>query len=212
MRDRVPTRSRRRPRLVVLAGLPGTGKSTLAVRLAEATGGIWLRVDTVEAAMLKAGIERSFESGLAAYVVVADLARVHLGLGRTVIVDAVNGVEEARAAWRTAATESGAERYVLELVCADVAEHRRRVELRRSSTPPLPKPTWAEVLKRRYDPWTEPTLVLDTSAPLAATVSRSLRFLARRPNAVPRRLRPRARDPPGRQLRKRGTVPRLVRR
>jgi predicted kinase len=196
---RVPSGARRRARLIVLAGLPGTGKSTLAVRLAEATDGVWLRVDTVEAALLKAGLRRSFATGLAAYVAVADLARDHLRLGRTVVVDAVNGVEEAREAWRTATADLGADRYVLELVCPDRREHRRRVEGRDDPTPPLPPPTWAEVTSRRYDPWTEPTLLLDTSALLDATVDRALRYVAAPPPSARRPVRPRrlARRRPG---------------
>lgn len=167
-----------RPRLIVLAGLPGTGKSTLARRLAERTGGVWLRVDTIEAALLKAGVARSFETGLAAYLVVVELAREQLRLGRVVIVDAVNGVEEARRWWRELAEACGAERFTVELVCRDPAEHRRRVEARAEPTPPLPSPTWAEVIDRTYVPWTEPTLVLDTVEPLEQNVARVVRYLA----------------------------------
>ena len=173
-----PARPREPLRLLVLAGLPGTGKSTLAGLLAARYHAVWLRVDTVEAALLKAGLARSFETGLAAYIAVRDLAREQLRIGRTVIVDAVNGVEEARQMWRELATECGARRVVLEVVCSDPEEHRRRVESRTPPTPPLPAPTWEEVVHREYAPWTEPTLVLDGLRPPGenlARVERSLR-------------------------------------
>ena len=164
---------------MVLAGLPGVGKSTLARGLAGAMGATWLRVDTIEAALLKAGLPRSFETGLAAYVAAADLAGEALGVGSDVVIDAVNGVTEARRLWRRVAARSGALRYVVEVRCDDRAEHRRRVEARVEPTPPLPSPSWSEVLAREYLPWREPVLSVDGRRPLGETVSRVLRHLAR---------------------------------
>jgi hypothetical protein len=37
--------------LVIFGGLPGTGKSTLARRLAGELGAVWLRIDTIEYAI-----------------------------------------------------------------------------------------------------------------------------------------------------------------
>lgn len=168
-------------RLIVLAGLPGAGKSTLAHRLAVELPAVWLRVDTVEAALLKAGIPRSFETGLAAYVAVADLAREHLANGHDVVIDAVNGVLPARRMWRELGSEFGTEPFVVEVRCSDRVEHRRRVESRASATPPLPPPTWEEVEDREYLPWTEPVLVVDTVRPLEETVRTILASVRARP-------------------------------
>ena len=107
-------------RLIVFAGLPGTGKSTLARMVAECFGAVWLRVDTLEASLLKAGIPQSFETGLAAYIAARDLAAVQLELGRDVVIDAVNGVEPARQMWSDLSKEFHAVRHVIELVCPDV--------------------------------------------------------------------------------------------
>lgn len=165
------------PKLVEFAGLPGTGKSTLARLLAERLGAIWLRVDTIEASLLKAGIPLSFETGLAAYVAVSDIARVHLLLQRDAIVDAVNGVEPARQMWRELAVEAHARLYVVEVTCSDRAEHRRRVESRHPPTPPLPKPTWEEVTAREYVAWDEPILTVDGLEPPEVNLARIQNYI-----------------------------------
>ncbi len=168
--------TRRAPTLIVLAGLPGVGKSTIARRLARRRAAVWLRVDVVEAALLAAGFSRSFETGLAAYVVARDLARDHLALGRDIVIDAVNGVEEARRMWRDLASAAGVPRRVVEIVLADRAEHRRRIERRGSATPPLPAVSWPEVVAREYLPWTEPVLTLDGSRTPEANVRRIVAY------------------------------------
>ena len=132
--------------------------------------------------MLEAGRPRSFETGLAAYFGVRDQARDHLKLGRWVIIDAVNGVEEAREMWRDLCAELSVERRVVELVCSDPTEHRQRVESRPPPTPPLPKPTWDEIRSREYLPWTEPVLTVDTSHPLEENLAQILEYLQSSPS------------------------------
>jgi predicted kinase len=163
-------------RLVVFAGLPGVGKSTLAKALAERLGAAWLRVDSIEAAILKSGLEKSYESGLAAYIAVHDIAAEQLGLGLTVVVDAVNGVEEAREMWRELSKGMNVRRFTIQVVCSNGLEHRRRVEGRSAQTPPLPSVTWDEVVHREYLPWREPILSIDGADPPQENLERILSY------------------------------------
>jgi predicted kinase len=112
--------------------------------------------------MWRSGIAREEPTGLAAYVVASALADGQLGLGATVVVDAVNPVEEARRAWRDLAARHGVRLRICEVVCSDRGEHRRRVEKRDSDLDGLTVPTWDDVIKREYEPWTEPRLTVDT--------------------------------------------------
>src|SRR6476661_1249260 len=75
-----------RPMLIVVSGLPGTGKSALADRLGQELGAVVLSVDPIEAAMLESGIEQSFATGYAAYRIVSTLVEANLALGQTLIV------------------------------------------------------------------------------------------------------------------------------
>ena len=93
------------------------------------------------------------------------------------VVDAVNPVEAAREGWRGLARSTEASLRVVEVVCMDADEHRRRVEQRSSDLGGLAAPTWADVQAREYDPWTEPRLTVDTSSePAAASVERVLAY------------------------------------
>jgi predicted kinase len=165
-------------RLIVLSGLPAVGKSTLAREVVRTTGAAWLRVDTIESAILKAGVPHSFKTGLAAYQVACDVAGDRLRAGGDALVDAVNGVEAARSLWRDLAAREGATLRVVEVVCPDRAEHRRRVESREAVLPPLPAPTWAEVeaVAREYVAWSEPILTVDGTRPPLENADRVLAY------------------------------------
>lgn len=139
-----------------MAGLAGTGKTTLADAVARELGAAVFSHDPVESAILDAGIVRSFETGLAAYIVVQRLASDHLALGQTVIGDACDYVEGARQSWRLIAEERGVPMLVLECVCSDVELHRRRVEARdRGLNATIGEPSWDEVQARVAEtpPW-----------------------------------------------------------
>ena len=151
-------------RLIVVAGLPGSGKSTVAEGLSRSLSVPVFSVDPIEAAMWRGGLARA-QTGIAAYGVAVALADEHLRLGHSVIVDAVNPVEAPRAAWRDLAAKYRAGLKIIECVCADEAVHRRRIEARIRSIDGMPEVTWARVLQRRaeYEPWTDQRLILDTS-------------------------------------------------
>ena len=152
-------------RLIVLAGLPGSGKSTLAEGLSRHLALPILSVDPIEAAMWRGGLSRD-QTGIAAYEVAQALAGEQLRLGHSVIIDAVNPVEAARAAWRRLAAKYRADLKIIECICADETTHRRRIEARVRNIDGMAEITWARVEQRRagYEAWTDARLTLDTSA------------------------------------------------
>jgi predicted kinase len=148
--------------LIAFGGLPGTGKSSIARELARQSGGFWLRIDSIEQAILESGIVTGSvdDAGYrAAYAVAED----NLRLGRDVIGDSVNGWPETRDAWRSAALRSRARCIEVEVICSDLREHRRRVETRNSEVPGLILPDWQAVISRDYQPWSRDHLTVDTA-------------------------------------------------
>lgn len=151
------------PALVVLAGLPGSGKSRVARALARRLPAALVVVDVLEDAMLRAGVAADPPTGLAAYVAAEAVAEDVLAAGVPVVIDAVNAVAPAREQWRALAARRGVPRVVVEVVCSDPVVHRARLE-GRSRGLALREPGWTDVRARaaEYEPWTEPVLRLDS--------------------------------------------------
>ncbi len=101
--------------------------------------------------------------GPAGYAIACAICETNLAPGRVVVADCVNPLPITRAAWRDVATRTAAPLVEVEVVCSDEAEHRRRVESRESDIPGLIAPTWAAVIARDYEPWSEPRMVVDTA-------------------------------------------------
>lgn len=159
--------------LIVLGGLPGTGKSTVANALAERLGAMHIRIDTIEQAMRDAG---QTVAGPEGYLVARDVARENLRLGLPVIIDAVNPIAYTRKLWQETALATGVRLVEIELVCADSAEHRRRVESRTPDIDGFRLPTWQDVLDREYEPW-RTAEVVDTAG---TSVEQALAEVVRR--------------------------------
>jgi predicted kinase len=148
--------------LIVFGGLPGTGKSTLARALAQARGAVYLRIDTIEQTLRSSGALAG-DVGAAGYMVAYVLAEANLRLGHVVVADSVNPLLITRQAWREVAAAAGASIAEIEIVCSDRAEHRRHVETRNIDVAGLAAPTWEQVLRRDYEAWDRPRLIIDTA-------------------------------------------------
>ena len=159
--------------LVVFGGLPGSGKTTIAGRVAARTRSVLLRIDVVEHALREA-FPLPEDLGDGGYAIAAELASSNLNLGLDVIADSVNPIETTRRRWRDVAERSGAALLEVEIVCSDEREHRRRVELRSGDIAGLRLPNWEAVLAREYEPWATAELVVDSSrlSPLVASTVR----------------------------------------
>ena len=165
--------------LIVMAGLPASGKSALAETLARALRCAVLSVDPIEAALWRAGIARTEPTGLAAYVVAEDLAREQLLLGHDVIIDAVNDAAEARQQWRSLASTAEVPIAFLEVHCSDPVVHEQRLRSRRREIPGFSEPTWQEVRDREpaLRSWTGRRLRLDSVRPIPDLLGAALTYL-----------------------------------
>ena len=84
--------------LIVLSGLPGTGKTTIARKLAIVLAAVYLRIDSIEQSIRDAGRPVEGERYSVAHAVAED----NLRLGRIVVADCVNPWALTRCEWRVA--------------------------------------------------------------------------------------------------------------
>jgi predicted kinase len=148
--------------LIVLGGLPATGKSTVAAELVRRTGFPYLRIDTIEQTIVRTTSLRQ-PLGVVGYAIGYALAAEQVRHNVSVIVECVNPLAVTRDAWQDVAVSAGARLVEVELVCPDRAAHQRRVDTRVVDIPDLVHPTWQEIVDRDYEPWTRDHLVVDTA-------------------------------------------------
>jgi predicted kinase len=163
---------------VLMAGLPGTGKSTLAAALAHELNGVVLSKDAIRAALFPGDLtDYMREQDDLCFGMVLDAARylaehraaefVFLD-GRTFsrreqIEQAIKAAEEAGCGWR-----------IVLVICSDeIAEARLLADVGKHPATNRTVELYREV-KARFEPILRPHLEIDTSQPLEVCTEQAL--------------------------------------
>jgi adenylylsulfate kinase len=173
--------------IVTMAGLPGTGKSTLARALAGRLNAVVLNKDTLRAAMFPPEeIEYSHQQDDFVVSVMFDVAGYYFRKdpARVVFLDGRTFSKKAQIDTLVATcAERGWKLKVIECVCPDdVARARLERDVLSGLHPAADRDFSLYLrLKAQADPITIPHLTIDTGEPLEDCVQRSLSYLLETP-------------------------------
>ena len=149
--------------LVLVCGLPGAGKSTLAKAIAEKRGAAYISSDAVRREALD---ERTYspEEKFRVYDAMLRKAEAELKEGRGVVLDATFYRRELRGKAREAAERAGAGFRIIECT-AEENLLKERMDARKGGLSEADFGIYMKV-KGEYEPVEEGHLVVDTSLPL----------------------------------------------
>ena len=148
------------PTLFIISGLPTSGKSTLSKLIAKKYNAFYLRIDTIEQGLRDlCNFNVQGEGYRLSYRIAAD----NLKIGHNVVADSCNPINHTREEWENVAKTNNSIFINIEIICSDKAEHRKRIESRKSEIDGLKLPTWNDVENREYHQWETNRIVIDTA-------------------------------------------------
>jgi predicted kinase len=152
------------PQLVLITGLPGTGKSTVAQDAADLLDAVVLSHDWAMSGLRPhPAIQEALDAmeppghGPVGWSVLRALARSELRRRRSVVLDGVAREAEIRHCHQLSQDE-GAKFVVVLVECADPGVHRSRIESRNRAIPDWYELSWEEVERSRVR-WSRPSHV-----------------------------------------------------
>lgn len=168
------------PRLILIGGLPGTGKSTLAARVADRLGAVIVQSDRIRKELQgldpQAPAAADWESGIyrpdvtaSTYEVMLRRARELLGMGETVVLDASWNSATRRADARAGAADLSS--LVIELRCEvpqAVAVQRIAERVCSGGGPSDATAAIAGTMRVHFDSWPQASVIDTTVDPETA--------------------------------------------
>lgn len=172
------------PFLVVFAGAPGVGKSTLARATARELGAAYLDKDTIKDAALALGREikvqniNQYASALS-YTLLIPIARDNLTLGTHVIIDSPAGYRAFQDAVEELVRAVKVRFKLIECITTDDALLRERIERRTAEMPEHRVRDWDQYqqARERMERLSGPRLVVDTAETIQTNLKKIMSAL-----------------------------------
>jgi len=165
------------PRIILIGGIPGTGKTTLAKEISNRLEIPYFNKDLLESALIGKGICTIEELNGIGYVLMERIALSELKFGRSVILDSVASYKRVNEHWESFKTKEI--RYI-ECICSDLKLHKTRLESRKRNIPNWYELTWSDIetILKSYGPCFEARLNIDSIKPLKENVERAIKYVS----------------------------------
>ena len=150
--------------LIIVSGLQGAGKTTVARRISERANAVLLRTDVIRKELMETP-EYTEDAKQKAYEEMFSQARKLLDEKRNVVLDATFRMEKYREQARRAAGEAGTDFEIVEVVCSEAAA-QKRIEERTGDESEAQFEQYLQS-KRLFEPITEKHATVDNSGSLA---------------------------------------------
>lgn len=164
-----------KPMLILVAGLPASGKTTLANAIAASLGAVRINSDALREKLNLRG-QYDEASKQKVYDAMLTLAEEALLAGSNLVVDSTFYKEDLRRPWKNLADKVNADSMFVEVTVSD-EDARNRLQVPRADS----EATWEvyTALKERWEPIEEPHLKLDASKmPLEKMVAEVLKVVS----------------------------------
>jgi predicted kinase len=181
------------PFLIVFAGAPGVGKSTLARAVARELSAVYLDKDTIKDAALALGREMKVENigqfaGALSYTLLTPLARDNLTLGMHVVIDSPAAYRIFQDAVEELVRRVRVDFKLIECITTDEGLLRDRIERRAPEMPEHRVRSWDQYqqARERMERLSGPRLVIDTAETIQTNLKKILNALGAEESLAPR--------------------------
>lgn len=163
--------------IILICGLPGTGKSTLAEAIAKQLNLPLFSKDTLEASLVEHGVMTTDQLNGVGYTLLKNLVDDHEARGLSVVVDFIADRDRTLNFWPELPEKN---LIAIECICTQAAEHRRRIETRKRNIKGWYELNWADVTRAaaNYTPLVAERLVLDTADNRLDITAKALRYVS----------------------------------
>ena len=165
------------PRIILIGGIPGTGKTTLCKEISSRLKIPYFNKDLLESALIEKEVCSLEGLNGVGYVLMERIAISELKFGRSVILDCVASSKRVHEHWGSFKDKNV--KYI-ECVCSDHELHKTRLESRVRNIPSWYELTWNNVenIRKSYEPCFKEKLCIDSIKPIEQNIEQALEYVS----------------------------------